>query len=184
MSAQNVYPWLAKHRIASPCKVKWIDMSGDEKKRFCGQCKLNVYNLSAMSSSEAESLLAKNNGRICTYFYQRTDGTVLTKDCPVGLRQVYRQRGLIAAALYAASLLVAMPFGRTDEPLMGDIAVPEAQLMGGAPPVEKLGEPAITPAATPTPTPTPTETPEAQENLNARTKPCPRPLLGKPAVRR
>src|SRR4051812_10110675 len=114
MSVEKQYPWLSKHRIASPCKVNWGDMSGDEKKRYCGQCKLNVYNLSAMTSGEAESLLAKNNGRICTYFYQRFDGTVLTQDCPVGIRQVYRQKGAIAAALYAISLLVAVPFARAE----------------------------------------------------------------------
>lgn len=29
-------------RIAAPCKADWNAMTGDERVRFCGQCKLNV----------------------------------------------------------------------------------------------------------------------------------------------
>ena len=29
-------------RIASPCSANWDEMFGDERKRFCGDCKLNV----------------------------------------------------------------------------------------------------------------------------------------------
>jgi hypothetical protein len=39
-----------------------------------------------MSRPEAEALAAKTEGRRCVRFYVRADGTVLTDDCPVGLR--------------------------------------------------------------------------------------------------
>jgi hypothetical protein len=142
MSNETKTPWLSRHRIAKPCSVKWSSMSGDEKTRFCGQCKLNVHNLSAMSTEEAEGLLARKNGKICTYFYRRTDGTILTQDCPVGLRQVYRKQGLLAAALYAVTLLASSCAGAVEQPLMGR-RVPSTALLGGAPLMGDYAEPAI-----------------------------------------
>ena len=40
---------LDRLRIASPCPMRWDDMQGDDRKRFFGECRLHVYNLSAMS---------------------------------------------------------------------------------------------------------------------------------------
>jgi hypothetical protein len=65
---------LANVRVASPCPANWDEMVGDERKRFCGQCKLNVYNLSGMPRDEAENLLLNAEGRLCVRFYRRTDG--------------------------------------------------------------------------------------------------------------
>ena len=48
---------LSNIKIASPCSQDWNEMIGTERKRFCGECKLNVYNLSGMSEQEAENLL-------------------------------------------------------------------------------------------------------------------------------
>jgi len=30
-------------RIASPCPIKWTNMQGEARVRFCEHCKLNVY---------------------------------------------------------------------------------------------------------------------------------------------
>jgi hypothetical protein len=46
--------------VASPCPVAWDDMTGNDRVRFCSQCKLNVYNISAMTRSEAESFIAND----------------------------------------------------------------------------------------------------------------------------
>ena len=78
-------------KVASPCPVDWDRMIGDERARFCGQCELNVYNLSAMSTLEAESLIARTEGRLCVRYYRRKDGSIITEDCPVGLR-AFKQR--------------------------------------------------------------------------------------------
>ena len=75
---------LERVRIASPCAADWDKMQGDARKRFCGECKMNVYNLSAMTKSEAETLLINSEGRLCARFYRRADGTILTQNCPVG----------------------------------------------------------------------------------------------------
>lgn len=78
-------------KIASPCPASWEQMEGGDQVRFCSLCKLNVYNLSGMSRSEAEQVVRNAQGRLCVRFYQRADGTMLTRDCPVGLRAIRRR---------------------------------------------------------------------------------------------
>ena len=76
-------------------------MAGDDSVRFCDHCRLNVYNLSALTRVEAEALLASTEGKLCARLYRRSDGTVLTKDCPVGLRALRRRLTRKAAAVFA-----------------------------------------------------------------------------------
>jgi hypothetical protein len=96
-------------RIASPCPADWDQMYGDDRKRFCGDCKLNVFNLSGMTKAEAESLIMNAQGRLCVRFYQRADGSVITQDCPVGWARVKQRTRIFATA--ALSLLMAMLSG-------------------------------------------------------------------------
>ena len=93
---------LGRVRVAAPCPASWAEMEGDERVRFCRLCRLNVYNLSEMTRAEAEALLARTEGRLCARLYRRADGTVITKDCPVGLRALRRRVRRAAAALFAA----------------------------------------------------------------------------------
>lgn len=86
-------------RVASPCPASGNEMIGDERKRYCSECKLNVYNLSDMTRREAESFIINAEGRVCIKFYRRSDGTVLTKDCPVGWQAVKRRVSRTAKAL-------------------------------------------------------------------------------------
>jgi hypothetical protein len=91
-------------RVAAPCNADWEQMLGTERARFCGQCNLNVYNLSSMTRSEAEHLIASNEGRLCVRFYRRADGSILTKNCPVGLRAIQRQVSRFTKAIASAVL--------------------------------------------------------------------------------
>jgi len=88
--------------VASPCPMAWDDMAGNERVRFCSQCNLNVYNISAMTKPEAMSFIANAEGRICAKFYRRADGTILTQDCPVGLRAVRKKVSRAVAAAFSA----------------------------------------------------------------------------------
>ncbi len=66
-------------------------MEGDDRRRFCAQCKLHVHDVSKMTRDEAEQLMrGAANGRVCVRLFRRADGTVLTRDCPVGLRKRVR----------------------------------------------------------------------------------------------
>ncbi len=89
-------------RVGSPCNARWEDMRGDDRIRFCDQCQLNVYNFSELSPGEIESLVANKEGRLCARLYRRVDGTLLTKDCPVGLRAVRLRVSKRVAAVFAA----------------------------------------------------------------------------------
>ena len=91
-------------QVAAPCRADWNQMIGSERMRFCGECNLNVYNLSGMTRSEAESLIARNEGRLCVRFYRRGDGSIITKDCPVGLRAIQRRVSYLAKAIITATL--------------------------------------------------------------------------------
>ena len=99
-------PMLEDLRVASPCSESWDEMVGDDRVRFCTSCEKNVYNLSAMLMNEAEQLLAeRTGGDLCVRFYQRADGTVMTQDCPVGVKK--KQRKKLALAVAGAGALAA-----------------------------------------------------------------------------
>lgn len=99
-----------KLNIASPCSESWEKMKGDDRVRHCARCKLNVYNLHEMTMSEVEQLLRQPNGRLCARIYQRKDGTVLTADCPVGLRKVRMRMasGVLAATAFLAAVFATV----------------------------------------------------------------------------
>lgn len=92
-------------KVAAPCPANWNAMRGNERIRFCSQCNLNVYNLSGMTKNEAETLLAKTEGgRLCVRYYRRADGSILTKNCPIGLHAAARKVRRAAGALLSAVL--------------------------------------------------------------------------------
>lgn len=91
-------------RVAAPCNVDWDSMIGNEQVRFCGQCQLNVYNLSEMTKQEAELLISRTEGRLCVRYYRRSDGSVITQNCPIGLRALQRRVSRIARAICSAVL--------------------------------------------------------------------------------
>ncbi|HEX5707641.1 MAG TPA: hypothetical protein VFX96_10120 [Pyrinomonadaceae bacterium] len=91
-------------KVAAPCAADWSEMTGDERVRFCGSCELNVYNLSGMTRAEAEGLIANTEGRLCVRFFRRADGTILTENCPVGLRALKRRVSRVANATVSAVL--------------------------------------------------------------------------------
>jgi hypothetical protein len=108
-------PLLNDVKVASPCNAAWDEMLGNDQVRFCLSCEKNVYNLSAMTSNEAETLLQQRaKSELCIRFYQRTDGTILTADCPVGVKKKRRKK--VALAVAGAG---AMAFAATTAYLRG-----------------------------------------------------------------
>lgn len=91
-------------QVAKPCPASWEEMKGNDSVRFCSQCQLNVYNLSALTKLEAERLITQSEGRLCVKFYRRADGRILTQDCPVGLRAFRKRVSKIAATAFSTLL--------------------------------------------------------------------------------
>jgi hypothetical protein len=104
-SPRRELPLLDRVYIASPCAVPWESMTGDERQRLCASCDKTVYDVSAMTRDEAESLLRAKSTDACLRIFRRFDGTVLTADCPVGVvkKQRARRRGAIAGVLAATA---------------------------------------------------------------------------------
>jgi hypothetical protein len=168
-------------RIATPCSADWNEMAGDERVRFCGKCEKNVYNLSAMTREAGEALVREKEGRMCVRMYQRTDGTVLTADCPVGVRRE-RLRARIWARVSgmaaSAALLVGLWSGRARADLTVDGKQVVAQqpkppqhtpVMGGMvapPPKELMGKIAMPPQ------------PQIKNNKPIMGEPAPTPVMG------
>jgi hypothetical protein len=84
-------------------------MQGDDRVRFCAECRLNVFNVAGMTRPEAEQLVGQHEGRLCVRLIKRADGTVLTQDCPVGLRLVRRRLARLVAG--TAAMLAFVTFG-------------------------------------------------------------------------
>jgi hypothetical protein len=144
-------------KIASPCSANWDEMVGNDRQRFCGDCKLNVYNLSGMTDDEAESLIINAEGRVCVRMYRRSDGSVITRDCPVGWARVKRRVRAISTAV--VSLIAGLFSGLLFVSIFTRLT-----------PQVEVGAIGVTPLSTPTPQSTPTPIPlMGAVSINANT---------------
>jgi hypothetical protein len=118
-------PVLDNIRIAEPCTARWSQMAGDDRVRACGDCNKNVYNLSSLTRDEAEALIIEKEGKLCVRYFQRADGTILLKDCAVGVQRRRRRRWM-ALGVAASIAGAAFSYLRTREPMvmMGAVRAP------------------------------------------------------------
>jgi len=141
-------------RVAAPCPANWESMYGNERVRFCGECQLNVYNLSEMSRAEAEQLISQAEGRLCVRYYKRKDGSIISQNCPVGLRTLKRRVSRIATAI--SSVLLSFLAGAGIDLIrhrttMGDMVTTGAMIPKERLRLETVGPPILLPPATPPP---------------------------------
>jgi hypothetical protein len=155
-------PMLAQTKIASPCSASWEKMTGDDQVRFCDGCQKNVYDLSAMTSVEAEALLREKEGDLCARFYRRADGTIMTSDCSVGVRKKRVQRAAGAALLFGGAAMAFSAYEKAqvlESPhMMGAIAQLDSDQPSPRPiPVPEMGSAAPPVFANPPPQKTPSQ---------------------------
>jgi hypothetical protein len=86
-------------------------MVGDDRVRYCKACEKSVYNLSALTRRQAEVLVAEHGGKLCARIYQRPDGSILTQNCPEGIRgltaKITRRAGAVLSAMLSVGTLAA-----------------------------------------------------------------------------
>ena len=120
MKLQERKPELDLDRIsvAKPCSASWGEMTGDERSRLCAGCERHVYNISALTQKETRDLIASHEGkRLCIRLFKRTDGTVITSDCPKGLAAYRRRVTRFATAAFASILgLFSISYSQTTFP--------------------------------------------------------------------
>ena len=173
-AAKRALPLLDRVRVASPCKADWNEMLGDERVRFCLGCEKNVYNLSSMAREDAEALLQARLGNdLCIRFYQRADGTILTEDCPVGVKKKQRKK-LVLAVAGAGAMAAAAASMFLKPTCRGESKEPVA-VAGGAMYVDPV--PTVMGTAAPPAAPVP-EPPAVPTTVH----PEPKHTMGKPAV--
>lgn len=143
---KRALPVLEDIKVASPCHARWDDMVGDAKSRHCAACDKHVFNLSAMTREEAELTMLEKTGEVCIRLYRRADGTVITADCPVGVRKK-RLRLVGVLALGAGALASAAGYAAVRESERAQV------VMGGFESVPKPTPTEIAPVAQPTPPP-------------------------------
>ncbi len=166
--------------IASPCDEKWDDMIGDAQRRLCAGCNQNVYNLEAMHAEEIVDLIERTEGQFCRRVFLRSDGTVLTADCPVGLRRIARaakRRLLLTAALAASAAAWIASYVFFGRPAAPEVVGPDKPIAKIIQKIEAATPPPI-PVASPLPLGGPPPPPPTVGQHLAG-KPLPPPHLGK-----
>jgi hypothetical protein len=106
--------------VESPCSQSWDAMKGDDRSRYCGECRLHVHDLSSMRRADAEAfvLSEKRAGRsLCVRFVRRGDGTVATSDLPPARRPATSPRWRAAAV---GALAFLFPLAACQRAATGD----------------------------------------------------------------
>ena len=177
-SSRRALPLLESIQIATPCTASWDEMIGDDRARFCTHCQKDVFNLSAMPRDEAESFMQARTAEVCVRLYRRTDGTVLTSDCPVGVKRKRRRKAVVAAvgsSLLAAGAMLMASARTTREPEVMKGAMPVAPM------VPTVGSTSVVPEmGAPPPRPSVEVRPRPPMMGGVRVPPWPRPHVTPP----
>lgn len=107
--------------IDNPCRVDWSSMTKREaSRRFCGECKKHVHDLSAMTENEARALLSgpTTEGLCVRTFTDARGELVFRPDVPVSrlFRSATSVAALRAMAVVAPLSLTACMGARQFEP--------------------------------------------------------------------
>ena len=95
-----------KLHVAGPCPVRWASLQGDARARFCPRCRREVYDLAAMSQSEAVELIRAHHRNLSTDFYRRDDGRIVTANCPAPSRA--EEMGVFARSFHGVRLFAGV----------------------------------------------------------------------------
>lgn len=140
-------------RIATPCGLDWSKMTRREaNKRFCGECKKHVHDLSAMGADEARALLEgpSTEGLCVRYLADERGNIAFRPDVPTTR---LKRAGLAAAAVAMPLTLTACMGSYSPPPQVPAEAMPTATAPVAPPPSSATAAASSTaPVAPPKPT--------------------------------
>jgi hypothetical protein len=94
--------------IAEPCTKAWDELHGDGRARACVACAKDVHDLSQLTHSEADDLLATKPDA-CVRYLQRGDGSLVLADGLVRGRGTKTRSLVLAAAIVAGTAYLTIP---------------------------------------------------------------------------
>ncbi len=113
-------------KIEKPCPANWNEMQGDEKRRFCEHCQLQVHHLSAMTLTEQRDVVGSTDAHVCIRYSLPLAAVPVTgEDWMRHQTSPWWKRVAMAAMAGFATLFViqcSRPSGHGA--LMGEIAAP------------------------------------------------------------
>jgi len=133
-----------------------------------------------MAQDDAEALLRERLGNeLCIRFYQRADGTILTQDCPEGVKKKRRKKLVLAVAGAGAMAAAAATMFMKTTCTQGAVA-------GGATyaPTPMMGEPSVQPVLPVAPIPETVTPPERPMTMGAAVMMPPTPKAIHPEPKR
>jgi hypothetical protein len=98
-------------------------MVGDERVRYCPDCKLDVYNFSTMSDEDVERIVSRREQQLCARVRQRPDGTVMTRNSSVSFSVVMQRISRAASIALAAAISVAPAMAGPPRRTPGQISI-------------------------------------------------------------
>jgi hypothetical protein len=89
----------AASRAATPCSARADEPTrGTGRARYCWRCGRDVYDIATLSPADARAVMGLAEGAPCPALYVRRDGTVMKRDCPVGVSRSRVRRWLATAS--------------------------------------------------------------------------------------
>lgn len=88
-------------------------MVGNERVRYCPECKLDVYNFSRMSDEDIEQTVSGRQGRLCARVSQRPRGTAVTRHSSVKFSIVMQRISRVTRIALTAAISVGPATGRS-----------------------------------------------------------------------
>lgn len=99
-------------RLSYVCPIRWSEMRGDEKARFCSKCSRTVVNVSLLTEAQRVALLdGASSEQLCVAYYRRLSGEFVSAENPLTASE---RRSLVrygaAALAVGGALAVAVNF--------------------------------------------------------------------------
>lgn len=131
-------------RVTEPCEKSWDELVGGDRERFCGACRLHVFNSEALTRREAQELTEDSSERVCMRVVREPDGSPRFADsgpARVAGWALAAGSGLLAAC-GSAPEKAAPTEGPTPPPVEQPTPQqdPEVPPLADPPPAEWMGE--------------------------------------------